>query len=337
VTILAAQTDLAEYRFGLYLACIVLAIAGGYVGRRRGILNPHWAGRIMSAAIIGCDAPIACLAIWHLETGAGVWKVPVAGVAVAVATCLAGLAVARWRRLCPADAAVFGLQAGMGNVGYTLGGFLCFALWGLQGLAIEQMYCMMWPFFSFLFCFPIARHYGEAASGIHEDVPPAAYALRTLWRTLTDLRSLPLYTASLGLVVNLAGPTPPAVIRQSHIIDILMIVGIVMQFGSVGMTVRARRIPVYWKRALGSGLLKFLLSPALMLGLALAMGISGDPLYVCLVLAAMPTALYSVLMANIFGLNRDLANTAFVLTHAVCLGLIGVAAGLWYAGILGTV
>ena len=326
------MNGIAEYRFLLFLGCMVLAIAGGYAARRRGILNPDWARGIMTATIIGCDAPIACLAIWHLEIYAGVWKVPVVAVAVGVATCLAGLAVARWRRMAPADAAVFGLQAGMGNVGYTLGGFLCFAIWGLQGLALEQMFCMMWPFFAFLFCFPIGRHYGEAAAGVGENVPPLPYALRTLWRTLTDLRSLPLYMATLGLVLNLAGPKPPAAIKQSHVIDILMIVGILMQFGSVGMTVRAGRIPVFWKKALGSALLKFLLSPALMLGLALAMGITGQPLYVCVLLAAMPTALYSVLMANLFGLNRDLANTTFILTHAACLAAVAVAAALWYAG-----
>jgi len=323
----------AEYRFPLFLGGMVLAIVGGYAARRRGLLNPDWARGIMSATIVGCDAPIACLAIWHLDIYADVWKVPVAGGLVGIATCLAGLAVARWRRMPPADAAVFGLQAGMGNVGYTLGGFLCFALWGLQGLALEQIFCMMAPFFAFLFCFPIGRQYGEAASGARKSIPPLTYALRTLWRTLTDLRSLPLYTAALGLALDLAGAAPPAAIKQSHVIDILMIVGILLQFGSVGMTVYAGRIPVFWKRAVGSGLLKFLLSPALMLGLALAMGITGQPLYVCVLLAAMPTALYSVLIASLFGLNRDLANTTFILTHAVCLAAVAVAAALWYAGV----
>jgi len=323
---------IAEYRFLLFLGCMVVAIAGGYAARRRGLLNPDWARGIMSTTIVVCDAPIACLAIWHLEIYAGVWKVPVVATAVGIATCLAGLGIARWRRMAPADAAVFGFQAGMGNVGYTLGGFICFALWGLQGLALEQMFCMLWPFFAFLFCFPLARHYGEAASGVRENIPPLSYALRTLWRTLTDLRSLPLYMATLGLVLNLAGPKPPAAIKQSHVIDALMLIGILMQFGSVGMTVRAGRIPVFWKKALGSGLLKFLLSPALMLVLALAMGMTGMPLYVCVLLAAMPTALYSVLMANLFGLNRDLANTTFILTHAVCLVMVAAAAAVWYAG-----
>ena len=44
----------------------------------------------------------------------------------------------------------------------------------------------------------------------------------------------------------------------------------------------------------------------------------------------MPTALYSVLMANIFGLNRDLANTTFILTHAVCLIALVPAMALWH-------
>jgi hypothetical protein len=312
---------------------IVLAIACGYAGRRRGLLKPEWAGRTMGTTMIFCDAPIACLAIWHLRIEPGVWLVPVAALVVGVATCLAGLGVARWRRMPPADAAVFGLQAGMGNVGYTLGGCLCFVLWGLQGLAVEQMFCLMWPCFAFLFCFPIARHYGEAASGVREDVSPPAYALRTLWKSLTDLRSLPLYMAALGLVLNLAGPAPPPFIKGYLVIDALMLVGILLQFGSVGTTVRAGRIPALWKTALGSGLLKFILSPLLMLAVAAAMGLSGDPLAVCLLLAAMPTALYSVLMANLFGLNRDLANTTFILTHAICLALIGAGAAAWLAGL----
>jgi len=327
----AAESGAAQTRFLLFMACIVGAIALGYAARRTGVLDPSWARHIMSAAIVGCDAPIGWLAIWFLRVPPGVWKVPTAGAVAGVLTCLAGLAVARWRRMPPETAAVFGLQGGMGNVGYTLGGAIAFALWGLQGLALEQMFCMMWPFFSFLFCFPIGRHYAEAAAGRREAVSPAVYALRTLGRSLTDLRSLPLYTATLGLVLNLAGVAPPEAVRRAGVIDILMVVGILMQFGGVGMTVRARRLPAFWKPALGSAALKFLASPAVMLGVTLALGLTGEPLYVCLLLAAMPTALYSVLMANLFGLERDLANTTFILTHAIALGVVGLLALAWHA------
>jgi len=204
----------------------------------------------------------------------------------------------------------------------------------------------MWPFYAFLFCFPIARHYGERAAGpvvrdslyyragaAREPQPPAwRYAASVLLRSLTDLRSLPLYMVTLGLVLNVRGVAPPEVIRRWHIIDALMVVGISLQFGGVGLTVEARRLPAFWKPALGTAALKFLLSPALMLGAALLLGLSGVPLYVCLLLAAMPTALYSVLMANLFGLNKDLANATFILTHAVCLGLVLAAIVVWGAG-----
>lgn len=322
----------SEHRLILFTSCILAAIAGGYALRRSGRVKPEWARPIMSAAIVGCDAPIAWLAIWFLRIEPGVWKVPVVGVAVGMAACLAGLAIARARRMAPADAAVFGLQSGMGNVGYTLGGPLCFVLWGLQGLALEQMFCMIWPFFAFLFCFPIARHYGElAAGGAVERVSPAAYAARTLWRSLTDLRSLPLYLATLGLTLNLAGAAPPEWVREHHLIDALMVAGIFMQFGGVGVTVRASRLLAFWKTALGSAALKFLLSPVLMLAACLALGMTGEPLYVCLLLSAMPTALYSVLMANLFGLNKDLANATFILTHAICLGAVAVVIAVYYA------
>jgi predicted permease len=297
----------------------------GYLARRKGWGRPEWSRPIMSGALIGCDAPIAFFSLWHLEINPEIWKVPVAGILVGVAVCLLGLAIARQRRIGPAEAALFGLQGGMGNVGYTLGGFLCFALWGWQGLAIEQMFCMMWPFFTFLICFPIGRHYGQVAAGVCENIPPATYALRTLGRSLGDLRSLPLYGATAGLALNLYGFIPWPLIKDSHIIDILIFIGIFAQFGSIGITLRASRVPLYWRKSVGSGLLKFFVSPALMLAVTLAMGLTGTPLYVCLLLSAMPTALYSVLMANLFGLNRDLANTTFILTHIVCLAMIVLA------------
>jgi len=327
-----AQLDFGQVRFVLFVGCILLAMGGGYLLRRLGLVRAESAKPVMSAAIIGCDAPIAGLAIWHLAILEGVWKVPVAGGIVGVAACLLGLALARWRRMAPADAPLFGLQGGMGNVGYTLGGSLCFALWGLQGLALEQMYCLMWPFFAFLFCFPLARHYGERARGERaaDGLSGPAYAAATLARSLTDVRSLPLYTASLGLVLNLRGVAPPPAVERWHVIDLLMGAGIFMQFGGVGMTVRASRLPLYWKKATGTAAVKFLASPLLMVGAAWALGLTGTPLAVCLLLAAMPSALYSVLMANLFGLNRDLAGATFILTHALCLAAVAGVAGVLY-------
>jgi hypothetical protein len=363
-------TSAEHARIFVFLACIVAASVGGYALRRLGWAKREWAPRLMSAAIIGCDAPISLLAVWYLAIQADVWKVPVAGAIVAVATSLAGLEIGRRLRLPPQDRAVFGLQGGMGNVGYTLGGALCFALWGIQGLALEQMFCVMWPFYAFLFCFPIARHYGEQAAGSPREkpamrggtaglAPPCVshgrplqrnarpgkagratrapkpsvlrYAAGVLLRSLTDLRSLPLYMVMLGLVLNVRGVAPPEAIQRWRVIDGLMVLGIFLQFGGVGLTVEARRLPAFWKPALGTAALKFLLSPALMLGAALLLGLSGMPLYVCLLLAAMPTALYSVLMANIFGLNKDLANATFILTHAICLGLVLAAIVVWGA------
>ena len=332
---MATEPTSAEHaRIFVFLACIVAASVGGYALRRLGWAKREWAPRLMSAAIIGCDAPIAWLAVWYLAIQADVWKVPVAGAIVAVATSLAGLEIGRRLRLPPQDRAVFGLQGGMGNVGYTMGGALCFALWGIQGLALGQMFCVMWPFYAFLFCFPLARHYGDRAAGSPPGPRPPAwrYAADVLLRSLTDLRSLPLYMVTLGLVLNVRGVAPPEAIRRWHLIDALMVVGIFLQFGGVGLTVEARRLPAFWKPALGTAALKFLLSPALMLGAALLLGLSGVPLYVCILLAAMPTALYSVLMANLFGLNKAQANATFILTHAICLGLVLAAIVVWGAG-----
>ena len=67
-----------------------------------------------------------------------------------------------------------------------------------------------------------------------------------------------------------------------------------------------------------------------MLGAALALGLSGMQLEVCVLLAAMPTAVYSILMANLFGLNRDLANTTFILTHAIAFAALVPGMAVWH-------
>jgi hypothetical protein len=336
VTAPPQELEADHIRIAVFLVCIVAAAVGGYILARLGGAGPALAKRVMSAAIIGCDAPIAWLAIWFLNIDPAVWKVPVAGAIVAVAATLVGLAVARRARLPLRDQAVFGLQSGMGNVGYTLGGAICFALWNMDGLSLEQFFCVMWPFYAFGLCFPIARHYGEqaairegAAAPVHAGASAGRYAARLVWKSLTDLRSLPLYMATLGLALNLGGAAPPQQVRQWHLIDALMVGGILLQFGGVGMTVEVRRLWGFWKEALGTAGIKMLLSPALMLGVGLALGMTGVPLYVCLLLAAMPTALYSVLMANLFNLNRDLANATFILTHVACLVIVVPLVVLW--------
>jgi len=329
---LLATISPGEARLVFFLACLLAALALGYAARRTGLLRPERAGLIMSVAIVGVDAPVALVALWFLKIQADVWKVPVVGLLVAIATILIGLALAR--RLPAADRIVVALQGGMGNVGYTMGGAMALALWNVQGLAVEQMFCMMWPFFTFLFCFPLAHHY--AGSTTRAEGGDAAYAIRLLGRSLADIRSLPLYLATLGLILNLMDVSPPQWFIQWHLLDALMLTGILMQFGAIGLTVQVRRLPRFWRPALGSAALKFLLSPALMLAAALAFGLTGQPLYVCLVLSAMPTALYSVLIANVFRFDCDLATTTCLLTLLLSL-VFGVPtlALLARAGLLG--
>ncbi len=334
---LALQLDPGQWRFVVYMACIVAAIAGGYALSRLGWVRRDWAKPIMSFAIIACDAPIAWLSLWHLRIDPSVWKVPVAGGIAAMAVSLIGLGLGKRLGLGRADQALFGLQGGMGNVGYTLGGSICFALFGLQGLALEQMFCLMWPFYAFLFCFPLARHCGHQAAveaGRAEPVerPPGWWrtAGGVAWRSLTDLRSLPLYLAVLGLGLNLGGRAPWPAIRRWHVIDTLMILGIFLQFGGVGMTVRVRKLWAHARLALATAGMKLVVHPLLMAATAAALGLSGLGLDVVLVLALMPTALYSVLMANLFGLNRDLANATFLLTHALVLAIVVPALAVVY-------
>jgi predicted permease len=69
-----------------------------------------------------------------------------------------------------------------------------------------------------------------------------------------------------------------------------------------------------WRRVSGVVAIRLLVSPVVCLGIALAIGLDGDVLRTTVLMAAMPTAMMSLVIGGWFKLNTDVIAGAVVAT-----------------------
>jgi hypothetical protein len=161
------------------------------------------------------------------------------------------------------------LCAGIANLGFTMGAFVNFALFGEQGLAVAQMYTLFWELGMVLVLYPVARHYGHGGGA-------------PLWKLILanfrDVRSLPLVAAIIGLTLNRLGVPRPEIIGRSGAVNVLIIVGTVVAFFTTGLLLHFERIGQHrWLYLLIAGV-KFIFCPLVGAALVAAMWLIGLPL-----------------------------------------------------------
>ena len=98
-----------------------------------------------------------------------------------------------------------------------------------------------------------------------------------------------------------------------------------MLFG-VGLTLKFRKIKEFKRICFSISLMKFAYSPLIGLILAYAMGYSRIlnklPLKVVFIEASMPVAINVLILTNLFGLDKDLANSCWISTTLASIVII---------------
>ncbi|MDD4888931.1 MAG: hypothetical protein PHU85_03305, partial [Phycisphaerae bacterium] len=142
------------------ITLIAGSIALGYGARRAGFSERI--ARVLSWFVLVVPYTfVSFLAIWVLKFRGELITLPFFGFAILAAGVGVSALIARWLRMGRAQAGAFVLAAGASNLGFTMGGFVNFALFGEQGLAVAAMYTMYWDFGMVLLLYPVARHYGQ--------------------------------------------------------------------------------------------------------------------------------------------------------------------------------
>lgn len=299
----------------------------GYCLRRTGRSKPGWSPAINRFTLVWAQPVVMFLALWSMKTPD--WRalaLPVYSVVLIVVMWPIGALVSRLLHLDRSDTGSFTTAAIFSNQGFTYGTFLTFVALGTQGAALGSVYCISFMPMLFTFGFYVARCYSaEAGQGI----------LKVLTRQFIDPQSRnPTLSILAGLALNwLHVPAPSS---SAFIIDITMPASTAAFLFAIGLGLHLSAVRVYWRECVVLHALKYLVSPALGLLLAIPFGYwalaDHSLLCVCFIMAATPSAIMSVLLAQVFHLNERLAGALFLTTNVTGIFLAPLI--LWLARLL---
>jgi len=317
LAVLSAQ-DIARLRFASMLAVLVGAVVSGYLAANRFSLPEHWAGKIMTAVLVFLNWPIALFVIWRMHLTRQLIWLPIVGVVLMLAITLLSAAVFSSLKLHPRSRLTLILAGGLSNISFTGGAFVCYALFGTEGLALANLYLVLWLPAVYLTFFPWLK--------IHELRTNDSNAKFNLSQVL-DYRCLAIPAVITAIILNLTGVKFPSFIAKIHIIDILVYLASALAFFAIGLRVNVSRLKNYINLYFPLAAVKFILTPAAALLLIYLLTLTGQNLTgpvqnVIIVLSVTPSAVVMVTMSNVFDLDAPLASALWVVTTAVFAAVV---------------
>ena len=317
-----------EANFAIMGACIYLPLVLGYVSRRVGLLDADASKPISRTVVLTLESFISLVGFWYLDIsspGRAV-LVPIIGALLSVGLLGVGFFASAFLRHGGERRGAFLVCALMSNIGMSLGGFLCFALFGMAGQSLAVAYVSHFMPVVLPIGLMIATYY---STGAH-----ASFAATLSSMARNPVVVVPIAAMVAGLVLNVAG------VRASEwlgpVNGACVYVAVCLYSFAIGLTLRLGRMAGYWREAAALMGAKFVVGPLLGAALVALLGQWGafDGLLwrVVVIEGAMPVAIFATIVANLFDLDRDLANSAWVLTTLACAAVIPVLYALTAAG-----
>jgi len=309
-----------EARFAILAACIYLPLVPGYLACKTGVLDRATSKRIQRANLFTLESLVVLIGCWSLDLSSPLRAllVPVIGALVSVGLLGVGLAGATALGLRGTRRGAFLNCAMMSNIGLSLGGFICYMFLGVAGQSLAVAYTSHFLPVCFVIGMGVATHYSVGAHG-------------SVGSTLAGMVRNPLVlvpnTALVtGIAINACGVAVPGWVLRANAVGLMAMVAV--HSFAIGMTLRLSRVGRYWREVLVLLGAKFAVGP--LLGAAVVWGLGqwgafdGVLWRVVVIEAAMPVAIFATIVSNLFDLDRDLANSAWVVTTLACAPLIPI-------------
>jgi len=318
--------DPASIRFLVFAVFSLACLGAGYTARKRGWVKEQFSKPLHFHTVVWTWSAAALLALWQRPlTLPDLWLVAFQVVIVAAA-CFGTIALARLCRCTRAQIGVLAVAAAVGNLGFTLGGYLCYSLLRPRGeaLALAVLYVTIMQVVGIVIVYPVARHYGAGQAG---DQPLS----RLIWTNFTDARSLLFHGAIVGAVLACCHVPVPGFVERWRVLDVIFYLGSFGGYFGIGLCLSLGRALQDLKAHAILAAVRFIAIPILTAAMVYALHLAGMPLVatvrqVVIVEAFMPTAIWTVMLANLFHLDVRLAGSLWlwntVLFFAVPLVLI---------------
>ncbi len=310
--------SLAQLRLAAMLTVLVGGLVSGYLASSRFGLPERFAKKIMTAILVSFNWLIALLVIWRMQlTGRLIW-LPIVGVVLMSTITALSTGLFHFLDLDRKSRLTLILAAGLSNMGYTGGAFVCYALFGAEGLALANIYPLFWLPLVYLIFFPLLK--------IHELRLKDSNAKFSFGQVL-DFRFLVLPAVITAIILNLTGLESPAFIAKFHIIDVLVYIASSLAFFAIGLQVNLSRLKNYINLYFPLAMVKFILTPVVAILLIWLLALTGQNLTVLaqrviIVLSVAPSAVLMVTMSNVFDLDGPLASALWVVTTAVFAAIV---------------
>lgn len=311
-------------KFIVIVSSIILSTLLGYISKRKGLLKEDFAGRIFFYSVLFAWTPPSFFVLWRLKLTYSVVSLPFFyPAATLIMIPISYLLIRILRLLKPElDNRTLGtlfVSFLISNIGYTMGGFVCYSLYGMDGLGYAQLYTSSWVIPIIGFSYPIARAFSEGKSRLD---------IKFILTSFLDVRALPVVGVLLGIVFNLSGIKPIEWIYKYHIVDLWVIAAILSSFFAIGLQLNLSFEDESWYFHLLLFIVKFIISPLvtfILLYLADSSGLILLPELarkVVIIESFVPTAVFSVIISSLFDLNPRLATYLFVVNTLLFLVVV---------------
>lgn len=280
----------------------LLIILAGAVARHLGVVRREDGPLLVRVVINLALPPLIFLILVRADLDASLLLVPVAGLLIhAILVGAVGLSVRVWGMERPRAGALI-VASAVGNTGF----------FGLPLIAASGSG----------FSLPAAVMYDSLATGVITWTSTVAIAGaygRQTSEPRPSLRDLgrplllpPNWALVAGLAVNLLGIDPPALVERPF--ELMGAATLPLTMLYAGLMIEVRGLARLWSEVTYVVIVRLGLATLLGLGVATAFGFDGDVLNTIVIMAAMPTAMMSLVIGARSGLRADVLAGAVVVT-----------------------
>ncbi|MHC4708015.1 MAG: AEC family transporter, partial [Planctomycetota bacterium] len=303
----------ARLRFASMLIVLAGGLGSGYLAANRFGVQEHLAKKLMTVVLVCLNWPIALLVIWRMQLTTQLVWLPIVGVVLMLTMTTFSAAVFSFLRLGQKARLTLILAGALSNLGYTGGAFVCYALFGAEGLGLANLYLVLWIPTVYLVFFPILK-----AREIQINRSEGGLKLRQM----LDARCLAIPAVISAIALNLTEVRFPVLVSKLHIIDIFVYTASSLAFFAIGLRIKVSRLKNYVYLYFPLAGVKFIATPAVALVLVGLLGLAGRDLSglvreVIVVLSVTPSAVVMVTISNVFDLDGPLASALWVVTTGI--------------------
>jgi predicted permease len=301
----------------LLVTGLLLGILCQLIFQRRFATSLSRLGRLLKQITFTYLAPVTLISIFWILKISDIKLVflPLVGMAAVVVGGFFGYQAARLLKLQPKQTGSMIFGGAYSNTG-MFAGFICYMMFGELGYALVSLYKLLEELTLVIIGCPIANYYGNSIT----------QGLRLRIRSLmTDqFFIIPTVSLVLGVFLNLAGVERPKLFETVNAV-IIPLMSFILLF-AVGLTLKIRSIRQHLRQLVAMIVIKFGAIPLLITTISWALGyqhiLNGLLLKVIWIIVFMPVGFNSLIIASLYGLDEELANSCWMVTTGALIVIL---------------